>query len=92
MPDIHFDYSKTGEKNYVRHVVKIEVDGEEFAYYEASKKTDLSVPIYAFYEKLGIILKPVFDGVDFPDCKASIDQVRELTGQISGFRIWKKKS
>ena len=92
MPDIHFDYSKTGEKNYVKHIVKIVVDGEEFAHYETARKTDLSVPVYAFYEKLGINLKPVFDGVDFPDCVASMDQLRELTGQMSEFRIWKKKS
>lgn len=91
MPAIRFGYSKTGEKNYVRHVLDILVDGEEFAKYESPKKTDLSVPVYDFYEKMGIKVKPVFDGVDFPDCKASMDQLRELTAKMSQFRLWKKK-
>ncbi len=91
MPDIHFDYAKTGENKYVKHVLTIYVDGEEFAKYETPKKTDFSVPVYAFYEKIGIKVKPVFDGVDFPDCKTSMDLLRELTGQMSDFRVWKKK-
>ncbi len=92
MPDIHFEYSKTGEKNYVMHKLDIYVDGEVFANYESKSKTDFSPHVYKFYEKLGINVKPVFDGVDFPDCKASMDQLRELTGLLSSIRIWKKKS
>ena len=91
MPSIHFDYQRTGEKNYVRHVLTILVDGEEFTRYETPKKTDFSVAVYDFYKRLGVEVKPVFDGVDFPDCKASLDQLRELTGQMSDFRVWKKK-
>ncbi len=91
MPEIHFDFAKTGEKKHIKHVLTILVDGEEFAKYETSKKTDISVPVYRFYERMGIKTKPVFDGVDFPDCKASLDELRELTGQMSEFRIWKKK-
>ena len=92
MPKIHFAYTREGEKNYVKHKVDIFVDDEIFANYESAKKTDLSVSIYAFYEGLGITLKPVFDGVDFPDTNASMDQLRELTGKLSDFRVWKKKS
>lgn len=92
MPDIHFAYSKTGEKNYVRHVLTILVDGEEFAKYETPKKTDFSVPVYAFYEKISVKAKPVFDGVDFPDCTTSMEELRELTGQMTSFRVWKNKS
>jgi len=92
MHDIHFEYARTGEKNYVLHILDIYVDSELFANYESPKKTDFSPQVYKFYERLGIEVKPVFDGVDFPDCKATMDQLRELTGLLSDIRVWKKKS
>ena len=91
MHKIHFDYYKTGEKNFVRHHLDIFVDGDEFAVYESAKKTDLSPPVYDFYAEIGVAVKPVFDGVDFPDCAADMEQLRALASRLSDFRQWKKK-
>ena len=91
MAKLHFIYIKKENKRLPHQFnLDMELDGELFRSYQSTNKADLSTPVYAFYKRIGMDVKPVFGDIDFPDCEAGQKDIDFLTTALGDFRVFKK--